>query len=143
MQNRAMRLVVLVLLAAAILIKLAHAITGHVRVVFAKAGLIAGAGVGRGILTFRGRDYRFRVSGLSLGVTARASVSRLVGRASYLNELSAFPGIYGAVGVGAALAGGVGGVQLKNARGMIITLEGAKAGLEFSANRSRIKITFE
>ena len=32
---------------------------GEVRVAFAKAGLIAGAGAGRGVLTYRGRDYPF------------------------------------------------------------------------------------
>jgi len=36
----------------------------------AKAGLMVGAGGGSGVLTYRGRDYPFRVSGLSLGVTA-------------------------------------------------------------------------
>ena len=45
----------------------------HVSVVFSKAGLIVGAGRGRGVLTYRGRDYLFRVSGLSLGLTVVAS----------------------------------------------------------------------
>ena len=44
---------------------------GYVSVVFAKAGLVVGAGGGRGVLTYRGRDYPFRVSGLSVGLTAR------------------------------------------------------------------------
>jgi hypothetical protein len=138
-----MRLVVLALLASAILTQPSHAITGHVRVVFAKAALIAGAGVGRGILTFRGRDYPFRVSGLSLGFSAGASVVRLAGSASYLNELSDFPGIYSSVGVGGALVGGAGGVQLKNAKGVIITLRGARVGMELSANLSGIEFTLE
>jgi hypothetical protein len=131
------------LFASAVLTEPSHAITGHVRVVFAKAALIAGAGVGRRVLTFRGRDYRFRVSGLSLGFTAGASLDRLVGRASYLNELGDFPGIYSAVGVGDALVGGAGGVQLKNAKGVIITLQGARAGIERSANLSGIEISLE
>ncbi len=138
-----MRFVTLVLLASAVLTGPSHAITGHVRVVFAKAALIAGAGIGRGVLTFRGRDYRFRVSGLSLGFTAGASVVRLAGSASYLNELSDFPGIYSAVGVGGALLGGAGGVQLKNAKGVIITLQGARVGIELSANLSGIEFTLE
>jgi hypothetical protein len=46
---------------------------GTVNVVFARAGLIVGAGRGRGVLTYRGRDYPFRVSGLSLGITIGAS----------------------------------------------------------------------
>src|SRR5882724_6558201 len=55
---------------------------GYVRVKLVKAGLMVGAGGGSGVLTYRGRDYPFRVSGLSLGVTAGASVSRLKGWAS-------------------------------------------------------------
>jgi len=43
---------------------------GYVRVKLVKAGLMVGAGGGSGVLTYRGRDYPFRVSGLSLGVTA-------------------------------------------------------------------------
>ena len=43
---------------------------GYVRVNLVKAALMAGAGGGSGVLTYRGRDYPFRVSGLSLGVTA-------------------------------------------------------------------------
>jgi hypothetical protein len=97
------RLAMLVLIASAVLTEPLHAITGQVRAAFAKAGLIAGAGLGRGVLTFRGRSYPFRVSGLSVGFTAGASVVRLTGSASYLNELSDFPGIYSSVGVGGAL----------------------------------------
>src|SRR4051812_39252837 len=55
---------------------------GYVRVKLLKAGLMVGAGGGSGVLTYRGRDYPFRVSGLSLGVTAGGSVSRLEGWAS-------------------------------------------------------------
>ena len=50
---------------------------GYVRVKFVKAGVMLGAGSGSGVLTYRGLNYPFRVSGLSLGVTAGASVSRL------------------------------------------------------------------
>jgi hypothetical protein len=83
---------------------------GEVSVVFAKAALIAGAGAGRGILTYRGRDYPFRVSGLSLGVTAGASVMRLTGRVTGLREVKDFAGTYDSVGGGGAFIAGVGGV---------------------------------
>ncbi len=120
-----------------------HAQTGSIRVIVTKAALVAGAGAGRGVLTYRGRDYPFRASGLSLGFAAGASINRLFGRVSYLDDVRNFPGVYSAVGLGAALAGGVGGVQLKNAKGVIITLEGAKFGLEASANLSAVKISLE
>jgi hypothetical protein len=120
-----------------------QAITGSVRVIVAKAGLVVGAGAGRGILTFRHRNYPFTVRGLSLGVTAGASVSKLVGRASYINELGDFSGSYSMVGGGAAVVGGVSAVQLKNDKGVIITLQGPKAGLEVAANISSVVIVLD
>ena len=120
-----------------------HAITGTVRVTVAKAGFVVGAGGGRGTLTFRHRLYPFTVQGLSLGLTAGASISKLVGRADYINELGDFAGTYSAVGVGGALAGGVGGVQLRNNKGVIITLQGPKGGLEVSANITKVVITLD
>jgi len=120
-----------------------HAISGSVRVTIAKAGLLVGAGGGKGVLTFRHRNYPFTVQGLSLGLTAGASVNKLVGRADYINELSDFSGSYGVVGGGAALLGGVGGVQLKNDKGVIITLQGPKGGVEVSANRTWVVIKLD
>lgn len=113
---------------------------GHVRVKFAKAGLIAGGGMGSGVLTYRGRDYRFTVSGLSLGVTAGASLSRLEGTASGIVDVNDFAGTYSAVGSGGALVGGAGGVRLRNEKGVVLDLKGSKAGLEFAANVSAIRI---
>jgi hypothetical protein len=120
-----------------------HAITGAVRVTVAKAGFVVGAGGGRGVLTFRHRNYPFTVQGLSLGITAGASVNKLVGRADYINELGDFGGTYSVVGAGAALIGGVGAVQLRNDKGVTITLQGPRAGLEVSANITKVVITLD
>lgn len=119
------------------------AITGTVRVTVAKAGFILGAGGGKGVLTFHHRNYPFTVQGLSLGLTAGASVNKLVGRAEYINELGDFAGTYSVVGAGGALIGGVGGVQLRNDKGVTITLQGPKGGLEVSANITRVVITLD
>ena len=116
---------------------------GHLRVKFVKAGLMVGAGGGSGVLTYRGRDYPFRVSGLSLGVTAGASVSRLEGWASGIRQVSDFAGTYSSVGAGGALVGGAGGIHLANEKGVRIDLQGPKAGMEFAANLSGIKISLK
>ena len=116
---------------------------GYVRLKFVKAGLMVGAGAGSGVLTYRGRDYPFRVSGLSLGITAGASVSRFEGRASGIRQVSDFPGTYSSVGGGGALLGGVGGIQLGNEKGVVIELRGPKAGVEFAANISEITISMK
>jgi hypothetical protein len=120
-----------------------HAITGTVRLTVAKAGFVVGAGGGRGTLTFRHRNYPFTVQGLSLGLTAGASINKLTGRADYINELSDFSGTYSVVGAGGALIGGVGGVQLRNDKGVTLTLQGPKAGIELSANITRVVITLD
>jgi hypothetical protein len=114
---------------------------GHVRVKFVKAALMVGAGGGSGVLTYRGRDYPFRVSGLSLGVSAGSSVSWLEGWASGIRQVSDFAGTYSTVGAGGALVGGAGGIHLGNEKGVTIDLQGPKAGVEFAANLSKIKIS--
>ncbi|MET4256387.1 hypothetical protein ABIC09_001318 [Bradyrhizobium sp. S3.12.5] len=115
--------------------------SGQVRVKIIKAGLLVGGGAGNGVLTYRGRNYPFSVSGLSLGVTAGASFGRLKGWASGIREISDFAGTYSSVGGGAALVGGINGVQLRNDKGVTMVLQGPKAGLEFAANLSQITIS--
>jgi hypothetical protein len=137
---RTYRLALPALIALAFLAQPAEAKTGYVRLWFTKAGLIAGAGAGSGVLTFDGREYPFKVYGLSIGVTAGVSVTRLVGRVSYLHHVGDFAGTYTAVGLGGALVGGGGGVQLENDKDVIMTLHGARAGLEFAANLSGVRI---
>jgi hypothetical protein len=143
MTQRAGRMVFLALAASIGLATPTQAITGTVRVTIVKAGLGVGAGGGRGVLTFRHRNYPFTVEGLSIGITAGASLSKLVGRADYIDQLSDFSGTYSVVGAGAALLGGVGGVQLRNAKGVTITLQGPRLGLEASANVTKVVITLD
>jgi len=114
---------------------------GYVRVKLVKAGLMVGAGAGSGVLTYRGHNYPFRVSGLSLGVTAGASVNRLEGWASGIRQVGDFAGTYSSVGGGGAFVGGFGGIQLGNEKGVKIALQGPRAGMEFAANLTGVRIS--
>jgi hypothetical protein len=114
---------------------------GHVRVKIVKAGLLVGGGVGSGTLVYRGKTYPFRITGLSFGITAGATVGRLDGWASDIREVSDFAGTYSSVGGGFALAGGVNGVHLRNEKGVTIVLQGPKVGLELAANISQVTIS--
>jgi hypothetical protein len=116
---------------------------GFVRVKLVKVGLMVGAGGGSGVLTYRGRHYPFRVSGLSVGVAAGASVSRLEGWASGIKQISDFAGTYSSVGGGGAFVGGFGGVELGNEKGVRIALRGPRAGMEFAGNLSQIAISLK
>ncbi|MBR0705546.1 MULTISPECIES: hypothetical protein [Bradyrhizobium] len=117
--------------------------SGDVRVKIVKAGLLVGGGAGSGVLTYRGRNYPFRIAGLSLGITAGASVGRFGGRASGIRDVADFAGTYSSVGGGFALVGGINGVQLRNEKGVTLVLQGPKAGLELAANISQITISLK
>jgi hypothetical protein len=117
--------------------------TGAVRVVFTKGGFIIGVGGGRGVLTYRGHHYPFRVSGMSFGATIGASTTDLVGRALNMHSPGDIAGSYGAIGAGGALAAGGGGVQLQNEKGVILQLHGVKVGVELSAAVGGVQIALE
>lgn len=117
--------------------------SGDVRLKIAKAGLLVGGGVGSGVLVYRGRTYPFRLSGISLGITAGATIGRLEGRASGIRDVSDFAGSYSSVGGGAALVGGLNGVHLRNEKGVTMVLQGPKVGLEFAANISGITVSLK
>jgi len=115
--------------------------TGSVRVVFTKGGFIIGVGGGHGVLTFRGHHYPFTVSGMSIGATIGASTTQLAGRALNMHAPGDIAGSYSAIGAGAAVAGGAGGVALQNARGVVLELHGVKVGVELSAAVGGVTIT--
>ena len=135
--------VALVLLSTFGLASSSRADTGTVRVVFTKGGFIVGVGGGHGVLNFRGHNYRFTVSGMSVGFTIGASTTNLVGRALNLHSPADIQGTYNVIGAGGALAAGAGGVQLQNQKGVVLQLAGGKVGVELSAAVGGVTITLE
>src|SRR3954467_3309434 len=123
----------LLLLSAFAFASPSQADTGAVRVVFTKGGLIVGVGGGHGVLHFRGHNYRFTVSGMSVGFTIGASTTNFTGQALNLQSPSDIQGTYNVIGAGGALAAGAGGVQLQNQKGVILQLAGGRVGVELSA----------
>lgn len=116
---------------------------GQVAVVFTKGGFIVGVGSGQGVLTFRGKQYRFNVSGMSVGFTVGASTSKFVGKAINLRAPGDIAGSYAVTGAGGALAAGAGGVQLQNAKGVMLQLSGPRVGVEASAAVGGVTITMQ
>ncbi|MBR0874935.1 hypothetical protein JQ633_31575 [Bradyrhizobium tropiciagri] len=136
----ALRLLMLPLVVSALSSPAFAQATGHVQVKFVKAALVVGGGGGRGVLSFRGRNYRFVASGVSLGVSAGASANWLEGTASGIKDVNDFAGNYAVVGAGGAWAAGAGGVTLRNENGVVLQLKGPRAGLEFAANLGKLTI---
>jgi hypothetical protein len=117
---------------------------GTVRVIFTKAGFIVGAGSGRGVLTFKGHHYPFRVGGMSVGFTIGASTTNLQGQALNLRSPTDIQGSYAVLGAGGAVAAGAGGVTLQNSQtGVILQLAGGKVGVELSAAVGGVTITLQ
>ncbi|UWU95667.1 hypothetical protein [Bradyrhizobium sp. CB1015] len=142
-RRRAFRLIALLLLALGLTAPATQSFAqaaGQVRVKIVKAGLLVGGGAGSGVLTYRGKTYPFKVSGLSFGITVGATFGRLDGWASGIREVGDFAGTYSSVGGGFALVGGANGVHLRNEKGVTMVLQGPKAGLELAANISQITI---
>ena len=142
-RTRIILAVVLAIFATSAIAPPVHAETGSVRVVFTKAGFVLGLGRGKGVLTFRGHRYPFRVSGMSFGATISASTTQLVGQALNLRSPSDIVGTYTAIGVGGAFAGGASSVVLQNSMGVILNLQGLKVGVELSAAVGGMQITME
>jgi hypothetical protein len=117
--------------------------TCTVRVVFTKGGFIVGVGGGNGVLTCLHKQYRFTVSGMSVGFTIGASTTQLSGRALNVRNPSDVQGSYAVIGAGGAVAAGAGTVQLKNDRGVILQLAGGKVGVELSAAVGGVTIALQ
>ena len=117
--------------------------TGTLRVVFGKAGLVAAVGHGEGILTFHDKRYAFTIVGGSIGATLALSVNVLRGAALNISNPDDLAGTYTGAGGGAAIVAGVSAVRLRNEKGVVLELRGAKLGVEASANLPLVTITMK
>jgi lipid-binding SYLF domain-containing protein len=136
------RLTVATLLSAALTLP-AHADTGKVRFKFFKAGWFIGAQAGSGILSFRGEMYPFRIGGVSAGLTFGGSSTDLVGAAQNMHQASDIEGIYTALGAGVAIGAGRRAIQMRNAKGVVLTLEGEQLGLQFDFDLSGMSVSIQ
>jgi hypothetical protein len=115
---------------------------GRVRIRITKAGFIIGVGGGEGVLHFKGRNYPFRVSGISGGTIGVAHMD-LIGTAHNLKRPSDIAGSYTAGSASIAVVGGAKVARVQNANGVVLELHGAQVGLELSLNLGGATITMQ
>lgn len=103
--------------------------------------IAAGIGVswGDGILNFKGKPIHFSVDGLSL-VDFGISKASAVGDVYNLTDVSKFAGNYVAAEAGFALAGGMGGMVLRNQNGVVIHLRSVSRGAKLQLGTSGLNI---
>ena len=98
-----------------------------------------GVNWGHGTLKFQGKDYKFKVNGLSIVDLGIASVSA-AGDVYNLKSVSDFAGTYSGGGAAAAVAGGSGIQELTNQKGVKIKIKSKKQGVQLKLAPEGIKI---
>ena len=114
---------------------------GSIELTLFRAGFIIGGSGGSGLLMFKGNGYHLSVGGVSVGATIGAARAEFIGEVYNLKKASDIEGTYTAVGASGALAGGAGIVELQNARGVRLRLQGRQIGLMVSLDLSGMQIS--
>jgi len=111
------------------------------KVTIQSTSIAAGIGVtwGDGHLTFKGKDYPFSVDGLTL-VDFGISKASANGDVYNLTDPAKLAGTYVAAEAGLTLAGGVGGMVLRNQDGVILHLRSVSQGARLQLGTSGLVI---
>jgi hypothetical protein len=111
------------------------------RVVIQSTAIAAGIGVtwGDGKLTFKGKDYPFSIDGLTL-VDWGISKATANGDVYNLDDIAKFAGTYLAAEAGLTLAGGMGGMVLRNQNGVVLHLRSTSRGARLQLGTSGLVI---
>ena len=103
--------------------------------------IAAGIGItwGDGKLNFKGKDYPFSIDGLTL-VDWGISKASAAGEVYNLTDPAKLAGTYAAAEAGITLAGGAGGMALRNSDGVIIYLHSVSKGARLQLGTSGLTI---
>src|SRR5262249_10775947 len=106
-----------------------------------QAAFIGSGAGGKGVLSFRGQQYPFRVGGVGVGRVGLSTVDAS-GEVYNLRELSQFPGTYGQARYGFAIGtSSAGELWMQNESGVILRLKGKRTGLILSLGGDAVLIS--
>jgi hypothetical protein len=105
-----------------------------------KVAIGLGYSWGDGTLTFKGKDYKFKVKGLS-AIGVGVSDIDASGDVYNLKKLDDFPGKYVGTGEGAAVIVGPAGLVMKNYSGVVINLKAEQKGVNLELGDQGLSIT--
>ncbi len=97
---------------------------------------------GHGTLSYKGKDYKFKVEGLSVGEVG-VTKAEATGNVYDLKSLEDFDGVYGAAGAGIAVQEGKGATALINPKKVQIVLTSATKGASLKVAAEGLKIKLQ
>ena len=119
----------------------APAPSGRVNLEFGQGSFILSTSGGKGVLTYKGRRYPFKIGSVGFGGIGVSKVTA-VGEVYDLNRLEDFAGAYGQARAGYAMGSGKGVQWLQNGNGVVIKLRTDTKGvsLDLGADGLVIKL---
>jgi hypothetical protein len=98
-----------------------------------------GVNWGHGTLKFKGKEYKFKVNGLSVIDLGVSNVS-VAGEVYHLQHLSDFAGTYTAASAGIAVGGGAAASYLENQHDVVLKLKSKKQGVQLTLGAGGVRI---
>jgi hypothetical protein len=97
---------------------------------------------GKGVLTYKGKTYPFKVEGLSVGEVG-ITKAQATGNVFTLKNVEDFSGIYRAASAGGTAVKGGEATALQNEKGVVIELKSATKGASLKLALEGLKLTLE
>ena len=97
---------------------------------------------GKGVLSYKGKEYPFKVQGVSVGEVGVVDVNA-EGKVYDLKKLEDFSGTYASAAAQATLGRGVGATAMKNDKGVVIELFPKTTGANLKLAGEGVKLTLE
>jgi len=117
--------------------------SGTVSINETQFALVIGGSTGGGVLTYEGKQYPFKISGMSLGANVGVSKLSASGEVYDLTNISKFPGTFTKLESSITLGGGVGGTILRNENGVIMRLTSTSQGLQLNLSSSGVTVKLD
>ena len=116
---------------------------GTVNITETQFALIVGGSRGSGVLNYQGKDYPFKISGMSVGANVGISKVSLAGEVYDMADISKFSGTFTKLESSITLGGGVGGTILKNQNGVIMRLTSTSEGVQLNLSSSGVTVKLD
>ena len=115
---------------------------GTVRITGKSIAAGVGYSWGTGVLTYKGREYPFTITGLSAGDIG-ATITEISGEVLNLKNLDDFNGNYASLNAGVTLAGGAGAATMRNQNGVVMNVLATTQGPNLELGVDGIKIELQ